>query len=447
VRVESADELAAYLASGCKPENQWRLGTEHEKFGYTLDDLRPLPYSGKRSINAILTGLSEQFDWQPVLENDQLIALLDDTGASITLEPGGQLELSGAILDNIHDTCTEVNTHLKQVRAVSEPLGIAFLGMGFQPKWRREDMQWMPKARYRIMRDYMSEVGTLGQDMMTRTCTVQVNMDFSSETDMVQKFRTSLALQPIATALFANSPFTDGRPNGFLSYRSHVWEDTDPDRTGMLPFVFDGDMGFEKYTDYMLDVPMYFVHRDGEYIDAAGQSFREFLAGRLPALPGELPTLQDWEDHLTTTFPEVRLKRYIEMRGADGGPWARLCALPAFWAGLLYHQPSLDACWDIARDWSMEERLKLREDAPRLGLRAKIRGRSVQSVAMELLDLAANGLSFRNRLNSAGDTETGFLSPLQDVAERGITPAERKLALYKGEWQESVDPLFTECAY
>jgi glutamate--cysteine ligase len=447
VEVESADELVAYLASGCKPENQWRLGTEHEKFGYTVDDLRPLPYSGKRSINAILTGLSEQFGWQPVLENDLPIALLDGTGASITLEPGGQLELSGAILDNIHETCTEVNTHLKQVRAISEPLGIAFLGMGFQPKWRREDMQWMPKARYGIMRDYMTKMGTLGQDMMTRTCTVQVNMDFSSEADMVHKFRTSLALQPIATALFANSPFTDGRPNGFLSYRSHVWEDTDPDRTGMLPFVFDGDMGFEKYTDYMLDVPMYFVYRDGEYIDASGQSFRDFLAGRLPALPGEQPTLKDWEDHLTTTFPEVRLKRYIEMRGADGGPWARLCALPALWAGLLYHKPSLDACWDISRDWSMEERLKLREDVPRLGLRAKIHGRSVQSIAIELLDLAVNGLSFRNRLNSAGDTETGFLSPLQDVAERGVTPAERKLALYNGAWQGSVDPAFTECAY
>jgi glutamate--cysteine ligase len=447
VEVESADELVAYLASGCKPENQWRLGTEHEKFGYTVDDLRPLPYSGKRSINAILTGLSEQFGWQPVLENDLPIALLDDTGASITLEPGGQLELSGAILDNIHETCTEVNTHLKQVRAISEPLGIAFLGMGFQPKWRREDMQWMPKARYGIMRDYMTKMGTLGQDMMTRTCTVQVNMDFSSEADMVHKFRTSLALQPIATALFANSPFTDGRPNGFLSYRSHVWEDTDPDRTGMLPFVFDGDMGFEKYTDYMLDVPMYFVYRDGEYIDASGQSFRDFLAGRLPALPGEQPTLKDWEDHLTTTFPEVRLKRYIEMRGADGGPWARLCALPALWAGLLYHKPSLDACWDISRDWSMEERLKLREDVPRLGLRAKIHGRSVQSIAIELLDLAVNGLSFRNRLNSAGDTETGFLSPLQDMAERGVTPAERKLALYNGAWQGSVDPAFTECAY
>ena len=447
VTVESAQELTAYLASGCKPEDQWRLGTEHEKFGYTLDDLRPLPYSGKRGIHAILSGLAGQFGWRPVQEDGLLIALLDDTGASITLEPGGQLELSGAILDNIHETCTEVYTHLRQVRAISEPLGIAFVGMGFHPKWQREDMEWMPKARYRIMRDYMSKVGTLGQDMMSRTCTVQVNMDFSSEADMVHKFRTSLALQPIATALFANSPFTNGRPNGFLSYRSHVWEDTDPDRTGMLPFVFDGDMSFEKYTDYMLDVPMYFVYRDGEYLDASGQSFRDFLAGKLPALPGELPKLADWENHLTTTFPEVRLKRYLEMRGADGGPWARLCALPALWAGLLYHQPSLDAAWEIARDWSMEERLKLRADVPRLGLRAEIRKRSVQSIALELIELATIGLGARNRLNSAGENETGFLSTLQNVAESGVTPAERKLGLYHGEWQESVDPLFSECAY
>ncbi len=304
--VESAEELAAYLASGCKPQDQWRLGTEHEKFGYTLDDLRPLPYSGKLSIHTILTGLAEQFGWQSVQENGLPVALLDDTGASITLEPGGQLELSGALLDSIHETCTEVNTHLRQVRAISEPLGIAFVGMGFHPKWRREDMEWMPKARYRIMRDYMSKVGTLGQDMMSRTCTVQVNLDFDSEADMVHKFRTALALQPIATALFANSPFSNGRPNGFLSYRSHVWEDTDPDRTGMLPFVFDGDMGFEKYTDYMLDVPMYFVYREGEYLDASGQSFRDFLAGKLPALPGELPTLTDWENHLTTAFARRR---------------------------------------------------------------------------------------------------------------------------------------------
>jgi glutamate--cysteine ligase len=445
--VESRDELVAYLESGCKPESAWRMGTEHEKFGYTLDDLRPLPYAGERSIHAILSGLAENFDWEPVLEGGQPIALLDDTGASITLEPGGQLELSGALLDNIHQTCTEVNTHLKQVRSVSQPLDIAFLGMGFHPKWRREDMQWMPKARYRIMREYMRRVGTLGQDMMSRTCTVQVNLDFGSEADMVQKFRTSLALQPIATALFANSPFTDGRPNGYVSYRSHVWEDTDPDRTGMLPFVFDDDMGFERYTDYMLGVPMYFVYRNGQYIDASGQSFRDFLAGRLPALPGEKPTLKDWEDHLTTAFPEVRLKRYLEMRGADGGPWARLCALPALWVGLLYHRPSLDAAWEIAKDWSMEERIRLRAEVPRLGLRATVRGRTVQEIAQELIDLARLGLAARGRLNAAGDNETGFLGPLQEVAETGVTPAERKLALYHGPWKESVDPVFTECAY
>ena len=276
---------------------------------------------------------------------------------------------------------------------------------------------------------------------------MQVNLDFSSESDMVHKFRTSLALQPVATALFANSPFTDGKPNGYVSYRSHVWEDTDPDRTGMLPFVFDDDMGFERYTDYMLDVPMYFVYRDGEYLDASGQSFRDFLAGKLPALPGERPTLKDWEDHLTTAFPEVRLKRYLEMRGADGGPWGRLCALPALWAGLLYHRPSLDAAWDMARDWSLEERIRLRAEVPRLGLRATVRGRTVRDMARELIELASAGLTARARLNAAGDNETGFLAPLQEVAETGVTPAERKLALYHGAWGGSIDPVFTECAY
>lgn len=446
-QVNNRTELIEYLESGCKPPSNWKLGTEHEKFGFTTEDLRPLPYSGSRSINAILTGLANDFDWRPVLEEGQPIALLDETGASITLEPGGQLELSGAVLDNIHQTCTEVNTHLKQVRSISEPLGISFLGMGFQPKWQRQDMQWMPKARYRIMREYMQKVGSMGVDMMARTCTVQVNMDFSSEPDMVQKFRASLALQPIATALFANSPFTDGKPNGFLSYRSHVWEDTDPDRTGMLPFVFDGDMSFEKYTDYMLQVPMYFVYRDGEYIDASGQSFLDFLNGRLPALPGELPTITDWENHLTTAFPEVRLKKFLEMRGADGGPWARLCALPALWAGLLYHQDSLDAAWDLARDWSMEERLKLREDVPRLGLNAEIQQRTVREIALEVIQIASQGLVARGRLNAAGDNETGFLSPLQEVAESGVTPAERKLKRYHEDWNGSVDPVFTECAY
>ncbi|MDX2428304.1 MAG: glutamate--cysteine ligase [Xanthomonadales bacterium] len=445
--IENRHQLVEYLESGCKPKSEWRLGTEHEKFGFTTHDLRPLPYEGRSSIHSMLQGLVDQFGWSPVYEQDKLIALLDDTGASVTLEPGGQLELSGALLDNVHQTCDEVYTHLKQVKAIAEPLDIAFLGMGFQPKWERKDTQWMPKGRYRIMRDYMARRGNLGVDMMARTCTVQVNLDFASEADMVRKFQVSLALQPIATALFANSPFVDGKPCGYVSYRSHVWEDTDPDRTGMLPFVFDSSMGFERYVDYMLDVPMYFVYRKGEYVDASGQSFRDFLNGTLPALPGEKPVMKDWEDHLTTAFPEVRLKRYMEMRGADGGPWRKLCALPAFWAGLLYDDAVLEAAWDLVGDWSMEERLKLRTDAPKLGLKAEIRNRNLQSIALEVLELASRGLTARNRLSSAGENETGFLEPLFSNAHLGTTPAEKKLALYQGRWNGSVDPVFTEGSY
>lgn len=445
--IEHISDLLDYMASGSRPEAEWRMGTEHEKFGFTQDDLRPLPYEGERSISAILAGLAEKYAWEPVLENGLPIALSDKTGATVTLEPGGQLELSGALLDNLHETCLEVNTHLKQVKTISEPLGVAFLGMGFLPKWKREDMQWMPKGRYRIMRNYMAKVGSLGQDMMSRTCTVQVNLDFSSEADMVQKFRVALALQPIATALFANSPFTEGKPNGYYSYRSRIWEDTDPDRTGMLPFVFEDGMGFERYVEYMLDVPMYFIYREGRYNDVSGLSFRDFMAGKLPGFEGEKPTTKDWEDHLTTAFPEVRLKRFLEMRGADGGPWDQLCALPAFWAGLLYHAPSLDAAWELTKNWSMEERLQLRHDVPRQGLKAMAQGRSVQSLARELLNLAGDGLSARKRLNSSGDDETGFLAPLLETADSGLSPADLKLQRYHGEWQESVDPIYRECAY
>lgn len=445
--IERRDQLVEYLESGCKPESDWRLGTEHEKFGFATDDLTPLPYEGKRGIQAILNGLETHFGWKPIKEKNNTIALVDDTGASVTLEPGGQLELSGALLRSIHETCNEVNKHLEQVRKIAAPLGIAFIGMGFQPKWAREDIPWMPKGRYRIMRDYMPTVGSLGLDMMTRTCTVQVNLDFSSEADMVRKFRTSLALQPIATALFANSPFVEGRDSGFLSYRSRVWEDTDPDRTGMLPFVFDGDMGFERYADFMLDVPMYFVYRNGVYLDASGQSFRDFMAGKLSVLPGELPRLSDWEDHLTTAFPEVRLKRYLEMRGADGGPWGELCALPALWAGLLYDDAALEAAWSIGSGWSLEAREKLRHDVPRLGLRAEIEGRSVRDIAGDILAIAHDGLAARGMLGHSGDNETGFLSPLQETVESGLTPAERKLSRFRGEWGGSVDPLFSECAY
>ena len=444
--ITDKNTLVEYLESGCKPESSWKLGTEHEKFGFTCDDLRPLAYAGPRGIGAILEGLRE-FGWTAVHENDNIIALTMQDGCSITLEPGGQLELSGALRDNLHETCLEVAQHLKQVKSVCEPIDVGFMGMGFQPKWGREDIEWMPKGRYKIMSAYMPKVGTLGLDLMKRTCTVQVNLDFGSEADMVKKLRVGLALQPVATALFANSPFVDGQPSGFQSYRSHIWSDTDPDRTGMLPFAFESGMGFERYVDYMLDVPMYFVYRDGKYLDASGLSFRDFLAGKLPLLPGEKPTLGDWEDHLTTAFPEVRLKRYLEMRGADGGPWRRLCALPALWAGIFYHGESLDGAWDIVKDWSADERQALRDEVPRTGLHATIRGQSVQDLAMEVLDLAHTGLNARNRLNAAGDNETGFLDPLLEIARGGVSPAERKLRLFHDGWHGSVDPAFTECAY
>lgn len=445
--VESRAQLVEYMVSGSRPKSEWRLGTEHEKFGFDKATNLPLPYAGECGIQRILESLVERFAWKPVYEKGKLIALLDDTGASVTLEPGGQLELSGALLEDIHETCREVSAHLKQVKSVAEPLGAAFLGMGFQPKQRREDTQWMPKGRYQIMRNYMPTVGGKGIDMMSRTCTVQVNLDFSSEADMVKKFRTSLALQPVATALFANSPFVDGKPCGFVSYRSHVWEDTDADRTGMLPFVFEPGFGFERYVEYMLDVPMYFAHRGDEYINLAGQSFRRFMDGKLPALPGERPNVLDWEDHLTTAFPEVRLKRFLEMRGADGGPWRELCALPALWVGLLYDSAALDAAWDLAAGWSLDQRIRLRSDVPRLGLKARVDGRTLQDVARELLQIAHHGLAARRRLNAAGDDETGFLMPLMETAESGITPAERKLENYHGRWNESVDPIFEECAY
>lgn len=443
--ISNKTELVDYLASGCKPVEQWRIGTEHEKFGYQLKDLRPLPYEGECGIRAMLDGL-QRYGWTPVLENGNPIALAKD-GASVSLEPGGQLELSGAPLDNLHQTCDEVHTHLAQVKDIAEEMGAGFLGLGFQPRWGLDDIPMMPKDRYNIMRNYMPTRGELGLDMMFRSCTVQVNLDFSSEADMVRKFRVGLALQPIATALFANSPFADGQPNGFLSYRSHIWTDTDPDRCGMLRFVFDDSMSFERYVDYALDVPMYFVYRDG-YINAAGQSFRDFLAGKLPALPGELPTLTDWENHLTTLFPEVRLKRYIEMRGADGGPWHRLCALPAFWVGLLYDQASLDEVWDIVRDWTPEERDELREQAPKMALNTPFRNGTILDLAKRILPIAAAGLQRRDRRDpKSGRDEVQYLGALEDIIRDGRTPAEELLEAFHGRWKGSVDPVFTEYAY
>jgi glutamate--cysteine ligase len=439
-------QLIEFIEAGCKPKAAWRIGTEHEKFGFTRDDLRPLPYEGERGIRALLEGLAQRFGWQTVEEQGRPIAL-SKAGASVTLEPGGQFELSGAPVASLHETCEEVHAHLDQVRAVADPLGIGMLGIGFQPKWRREDIPWMPKGRYRIMRAYMPKKGRLGLDMMLRTCTIQVNLDFASEADMVQKFRVGLAWQPVATALFANSPFTEGRPNGFVSYRSHIWTDTDPDRSGILPFVFEDGMGFERYVEHALDVPMYFVYRDGRYIDASGQSFRDFLAGRLPALPGEVPMIGDWSDHLTTLFPEVRLKRFLEMRGADGGPWRSLCALPALWVGVLYDQPTLDAAWDRVKDWTIEDHAYLRAEVPRHGLRTPFRGGTVRDLAREMLALADAGLRARAEEDWSGQDERQFLTALRAAAESGLTPAEEKLALYHGRWGGTVDPVFTEFAY
>ena len=443
--VTSKAQLVDYVAQGSKPKSAWRIGTEHEKFAFETRTLKRLPYDGPAGIRAMLEALT-RFGWEPVSEKGNVIALVQD-GASVTLEPGGQVELSGAPLENLFQTCNEVNTHLDQVKAIGAELGIGFMGLGFDPKWPRAEVPWMPKGRYRIMREYMPKKGKLGLDMMLRTCTVQVNLDYSSEADMVKKFRASLALQPIAVALFANSPFTEGKPNGFQSFRSHVWTDTDPDRSGMLDFVFDEGMSFERYVDYVLGVPMYFVYRDGNYIDASGQSFRDFMAGKLPAFPNQIPTMSDWADQMTLPFPEVRLKRFLEMRGADGGPWRRLCALPALWTGLLYDQGALDASWDLVKGWTADQRTQLRADVPRQGFDARVGTMTVRDIARETVKIARDGLKARNVRNSTGENESVFLNVLDEIVTSGKTPADELLAAYETKWNRSVDPAFTEYAY
>jgi len=445
IPVIQPESLAAVFAAGEKPRADWRIGTEHEKFGFRHDDFRPLPFDGERGIEALLHGLAD-CGWEPVIEDGCIIGLTSGR-ANVSLEPAGQLELSGAPLADVHQTESELDRHLGEVKAIGERLGIGFVGTGFQPKWARADMPWMPKARYRIMRAYMSKVGSLGLDMMTRTCTVQVNLDYSSEADMVKKFRVALALQPLATALFADSAFTEGRPNGYLSYRSHIWTDTDAERTGMLDFVFEDGFGYQRYADYLLDVPMYFVCRNGRYVDASGQSFRDFLRGKLPALPGELPTFRDWSDHMTTTFPEVRLKQYLEMRGADSGPREMLLALPAFWVGLLYDDTALDAAWDVVKGFSPNERNQMRADVSRLGLASSTPMGSMQQLALHILTIASHGLRRRCVCNTQGEDERRFLAPLWEIAHSGITPAERKLASFHQQWQQQINPLFTRFSY
>ena len=439
-------QLINSFARGEKPKSRWRIGTEHEKFVYSTSDLHAPSWGEPGGIRDLLLGLTD-YGWTPVEESGNIIALAGPDGA-ISLEPAGQLELSGAPLDNIHETCAEAARHLQQVKAVGDTLGLGFLGLGMWPDKARGDLPVMPKGRYAIMLRHMPRVGSLGLDMMLRTCTIQVNLDYQSEADMVKKFRVGLALQPLATALFANSPFTERKPNGYLSYRSHIWSDTDPARTGMLPFVFEDGFGYERYADYALDVPMYFVYRDGRYIDAAGLSFRDFLEGKLPVLPGELPTMDDWTDHLSTAFPEVRLKTFLEMRGADGGPWNRICALPALWVGLLYDDGALDAAWDLVKDWSMADREALRSAVPELALDAPLPGGGkLTDIAGEVLDIAAAGLSARGRLNSSGDNETGFLEPLRDIVRTGKVPAQTLLDLYQGDWGGNVCKIYQETRF
>ena len=441
--VATIADLAAPMAAGEKPKDGWRIGTEHEKLVYCVADKHAPSYDEPGGIHDLLMALT-QFGWEPILENGKVIAMKGADG-NISLEPAGQLELSGAPLENLHQTCAESARHVEQVKAIGAKTGKGFLGLGMWPDKRRDELPIMPKGRYAIMLRHMPRVGSMGLDMMLRTCTIQTNLDYGSEADMVKKFRVSLALQPLATALFANSPFTEGKPNGFLSYRSHIWSDTDPARTGMLPFVFEDGFGYERYVEYMLDVPMYFVFRDGKYIDAAGQSFRDFMAGNLPALPGEVPHASDWIDHLSTAFPEVRLKSFLEMRGADGGPTNRICALPALWVGLLYDDAALDAAWDVVKGWSMDEREALRNAVPKLALDAPIPGgRSLKHIAGEVLDIAHAGLAARARKNSIGEDETGFLAPLREVVASGKVPAQRLLDKFHGEWGGDITRVYEE---
>ncbi|MFT4783148.1 MAG: glutamate--cysteine ligase [Paracoccaceae bacterium] len=446
--IEHHSQLAEYMADGCKPKADWRIGTEHEKFGYLRDTHLPLPYDGPRSIRAMLEGMQARFGWEPVLEAGNIIGLVKD-GANVSLEPGGQLELSGAPLETIHQTCDEVNVHLAQVKEIADALDIGFIGLGAAPEWSHDQMPQMPKGRYKLMTDYMGRVGTHGTQMMYRTCTVQVNLDFSSESDMVKKMRVALALQPVATALFANSPFFDGKLNGHKSWRSRVWRGLDNARTGMLPFVFEKGFGFEAWAEYALDVPMYFVYRDGKYIDALGQSFRDFLKGELPALPGETPTLSDWADHLTTLFPEARIKKFIEMRGADGGPWRRLCALPAFWVGLTYDQAALDAAFDMVKGWNAETREGLRVAASEGGLQAEFGGIKMHDLAREAVAIAHGGLKARARPGAGGlvPDETHFLNALSESIDTGQTPADELLARYHGAWKGDLGRIYDEFSY
>jgi glutamate--cysteine ligase len=440
-------ELIAWFAEGEKPRERFAIGTEHEKVPFYREGHRPVPYEGANGIRALLEGLARDTGWEAIEDAGHLIGLAGAEGGAISLEPGGQFELSGAPLPDVHATAAELRTHLEATARVADPLGVGFLDLGMSPKWTREETPVMPKSRYKIMAGYMPKVGTLGLDMMLRTATVQVNLDFASEADMVAKMRVALALQPVATALFANSPFTDGRPNGFLSRRSEIWRDTDRDRTGMLPRAFEPGFGYEGYVDWLLDMPMYFVKRGETYHDVSGASFRDLMAGKLAALPGERATVSDWANHASTAFPEVRLKRFIEMRGADVGGPAMIAAQAAFWVGLLYDETALAAAWDLAKGWNACDRENLRATVPRLGLAARIAGRPLGAVAAEALAIARAGLAARGRRDAQGRDETQYLQPLEAIVAAGRSLAEEHLADFEGPWKRSVEPAFSRCVF
>ena len=439
--ITSRKQLVEFFAHAPKPKDKWLIGVEHEKFPYRLATLKPPSYEEPQGLRELMEGM-RGFGWEPIMEGANIIGLLRVKSA-ISFEPGGQIELAGAPFSNLHEANAEFRQHLSEVNQIGEKLGIGFLGIGFHPTAKRDDVPWVPKGRYQIMRDYMPKRGGHGLDMMLRTCTVQVNLDFADEADMIHKFRVSLALQPIATALFASSPFTEGKPNGFNSYRMQMWQDTDPDRSGSPDFAFESGFGYERYTDYALDVPMYFVYRNGHYIDCAGQNFRDFVAGKLPALPGELPTITDWGNHLTTLFPDVRLKKIIEMRGADAGNTDMMQALPAFWVGLLYDSTACDAAWQIVKEWNAEDRKQLRLNVLRNGLRATIRGQNVADIAQNLVTLSQQGLRRRAiRIDGKGD-ESSYLECLFDITDSKQNRADELLK----EFGKNFDAarLFQDC--
>ncbi|MDX8382005.1 MAG: glutamate--cysteine ligase [Ghiorsea sp.] len=443
------EELADYFRSGCKPKSDWKIGTEHEKIGYCKNSLRPIPYFGEKSIQHLLERLADwNYDeqWLAVLENGNPIALKHGL-ASITLEPGGQLELSGAPLATIHETHDEVGRHFDLLRHLTTELEMGFLAVGFQPKWKRSDIPWMPKSRYNVMREYMTKVGTKGHDMMLRTATTQANLDFESEADMVKKMRVAYCLQPMVTALFAASPFKDGKPSGLLSTRADCWLDTDPNRTGIPGCVFKDDFSFESWTEWVLDVPMYFVLRDGDYVDCTGESFRDFLEGKLPSLPGQHPTYADWELHVSTTFPEVRLKQFIEVRGADSGGWDWISALPALWKGLLYDEATLNKAWDMVKDWQHGDVVELMKNVPKTALKTSFLDKNVHHFAEIVLNLAKEGLDNINVCDKNGRCEAQYLTPLFEVVSSGETQSDKWLKLYHGVWNENIDCLFKEASH